>query len=185
MERVTVQEAIVHRTLAAPRPNHLKFIKVWRKYQRKPVPCSGTQQIQANDCSTLPMKRSSYETFIATLIALAGLHRPGAAPAAQCGACADLDLPANSVAAGRLQLSAPADLFGLWRRGDRALRAVGRRVDDAGAAITLSALGDLGDRQCAADVAPARAMGSALAGPPMARRETPPKRPPGTGNAAP
>jgi uncharacterized protein len=62
IKTVAVQEAIVHRTLAAPRPEHLIFLKVWRNYQRKSVPCSGTQQVQANVCSTLPMKRSSLQS---------------------------------------------------------------------------------------------------------------------------
>jgi hypothetical protein len=128
------------------------------------------------------LQHTAYETFIATVIASSGLHRPGTAPAAQCGARADLDLPAHALTAGRLQLSPPADLFGLWRRGDRALRAVGRRVDGAGAAIALSALGYLGDRQRAADTAAARAMVSAVAVRPMARRQRALKRPLETGN---
>src|ERR1700694_5596139 len=82
---------------------------------------------------------------------MSGLRYRGAAPAAQCRACDDLDLPAHAVAAGRVQLPASADLLGLWRRGDRAFRAVGRRMDDAGAVVTLPSLGYLGDRQCTAD----------------------------------
>ena len=108
----------------------------------------GTAQIRAHDRSKPPMKHSSSQ------------HCPdcadaAAAAAAQCRPRADLDLPAHAVAAGRLQLPPSADLLGLWRRGDRALRAVGRRMDDAGAAVALPALGHLGDRQRAADSAAA------------------------------
>ncbi len=117
------------------------------------------------------MQHSAHEAFTLTFIALSRLRRRGATPAAQCGARDDLDLPAHPVAAGRLQLPSFADLFGLWRRGDRAFRAVGRRVDDPGAAATLPALGDLGDRQRAADKTTGRAMVSAVAVRPMARRQ--------------
>jgi hypothetical protein len=96
-------------------------------------------------------------------MALPRLRRRRATPAAQCGPCDDLALPAHAVAAGRLQLPSSADLLGLWRRSDRALRPVGRRMDDAGAAIALSALGDLGYRQRTADKACGRALVSAVA----------------------
>src|SRR6202521_5645436 len=97
------------------------------------------------------------------ILALCGLRRHGFANSAQRGTRDDLALPAHAVAAGRLQLPSPADLFGLWRRGDRALRAVGRRMDDPGAAAALPALGHLGDRQCAADQTAGRAMVFAVA----------------------
>src|ERR1035438_2768907 len=74
-----------------------------------------------------------------------------AAPAAQRRPRTDLDLPPHAVAAGRLQLPALADLLGLWRRSDRAFWTLGRRMDDAGAAAALPALGYLRHRQCAAD----------------------------------
>src|ERR1700733_6627993 len=99
------------------------------------------------------------------------LRSRGATAAAQRRTRADLALPAHAVAAGRLQLPPPADLFGLWRRGDRAFRAMGRRLDDAGAAVALPALGHLGDRQRAADPAAGRAMVSALAVRTLARRQ--------------
>src|SRR4051812_15550870 len=67
--------------------------------------------------------------------------------AATCGARADLAVPAHAVAAGRLQLPPPADLLGLRRRGDCAVRPVGRRLDDAGAAVALPAMGHIGHRQ--------------------------------------
>src|SRR5271167_3591560 len=91
-------------------------------------------------------------------MAVPRLRRYGAAPAAQRGPCDDLDIPAHAVAAGRLQLPSSADLFGLWRRSDRAFRPVGRRMDDAGAAIALPALGDLGNRQRAPDKTRGRTM---------------------------
>jgi hypothetical protein len=96
-------------------------------------------------------------------MAVPRLRRIGATPAAQCGPRRNLDLPAHAVAAGRLQLPSSADLFGLWRRSDRAFRPVGRRMDDAGAAIALPALGYLGNRQRAADTTGGRAMVYAVA----------------------
>src|SRR5664279_3158567 len=96
-------------------------------------------------------------------MAVPRLRRRGATPAAQCGPRHDLDLPAHAVTSGRLQLPPSADLFGLWRRSDRAFRAVGRRMDDAGAAVALPALGHLRDRQRAADAAAGGAMVSAVA----------------------
>jgi len=113
---------------------------------------------------------AAHEAFIATFVALFRLRR-GAAPAAQCGARTDLDLPAYAVAAGRLQLPSSADLFGLRRRGDRAFRAVGRRMDDVGAAIALPALGYFGNRQRAADDTAGRPMVSTVAVRAMAQRQ--------------
>src|SRR6202158_1517499 len=97
------------------------------------------------------------------ILALCRLCRNGFANSAQRGTRDDLALPAHAVAAGRLQLPSPADLLGLWRRGDRALWAVGRRMDDPGAAVALPALGHFGDRQRAADQTAGRAMVSAVA----------------------
>ena len=124
---------------------------------------------RATPCTSL--QHAAHEAFTVTAFALSGLRRHGPAPAAQCRACDDLDLPAHVVAAGRLQLPSSADLFGLWRRGDRAVRAVGRRMDDASAVITLPTLGHLGDRQCAADPTAGRAMVFAVAVRAMARRQ--------------
>ena len=91
-------------------------------------------------------------------LSMHGLCRDGPSPAAQCRTRADLALPPHAVATGRLQLPPSADLLGLWRRGDRAIRIVGRRMDDAGAAVALPALGHVGHRQCAAGTRrPARA----------------------------
>ena len=100
-----------------------------------------------------------------------GLRRRRHTPAAQCRPRADLDLPAHAVAAGRLQLPAPADLLGLWRRGDRTVRTVGRRLDDAGAAVALPSFGHIRHRQRAARHAAGRAMVSAVAIRTLARRQ--------------
>src|SRR5205823_13912292 len=83
----------------------------------------------------------------------------------------NLDLPPHAVAAGRLQLQASADLLGVRRRGDRTLRIVGRRLDDAGAAVALPALGNLGHRQRAARCAATRALVFAVALRALARRQ--------------
>jgi hypothetical protein len=96
-------------------------------------------------------------------MAVPRLRRRGATPAAQCGPCRDLDLSAHAVTAGRLQLPPSAELFGVWRRSDRAFRPVGRRMDDAGAAVALPALGHLGYRQRAADKTAGCAMVYAVA----------------------
>src|SRR6476660_9963103 len=100
-----------------------------------------------------------------------GLCHNSPSPAAQCRTRTDLDLPPHAVAAGWLQLPAPADLLGLWRRGDRAIWIVGRRLDDAGAAVALPALGHVGHRQCTADRAARCTLVSALALRPLARRQ--------------
>src|SRR5690606_14347061 len=77
--------------------------------------------------------------------------------AAKCAAQrrprADLDLSSYAVAAHRLQLPASADLLAIQRRGAAPLRPVGGRLDDAGAAVALSAMGHIRHRQCAAQVA--------------------------------
>ena len=115
------------------------------------------------------LQHTAHEIFIDPV--LHGLRQRGGAAAAQCGARDDLGLPAHSFAAGWFQLPPSADLLGLWRRGDRALRALGRRMDDPGAAVALSALGHLRDRQCSVDKARWRAMVSALAVRTLARRQ--------------
>lgn len=115
--------------------------------------------------------QSAHETFIASFIIVFRLRRHGAARAPQRRACDDLDLPAHIVAAGRLQLPPSSNLFGLWRRSARTFRAVGWRLDDAGAAAALSALGHLRNRQRATDRSAGRAMVPALAVRAMARRQ--------------
>src|SRR5258707_6716355 len=112
-----------------------------------------------------------YHTAHEAFPRLPRLHGGGAAPAAQCGTGFDLDLPPYPVAAGWLQLPALADLFGLCRRGDRAFRAVGRRMDDPGAIAALPALGHFGYRQRAPHKTARRAMVSAVAIRPVARRQ--------------
>ena|SRR5438552_3314697 len=105
------------------------------------------------------------------LIALPELRPYRYEVAAQRRTHGDLDLPAHAVAAGRLQVPPSADLLGLWRRGDRTIWIVGRRLDDAGAALALSSLGHLRHRQCAGDHATRRAMVSAVALRAMAQRQ--------------
>jgi hypothetical protein len=117
------------------------------------------------------LQHAAHETFIVAFLIMPRLRGGGAAPAAQRRARHDLDLSAHPVAAGRLQLPPFADLLGLWRRGDRAFRAVGRRLDDAGAAVTLPAMGHIGNRQRAADKAAGRTMVFAVAVRAMARRQ--------------
>jgi hypothetical protein len=125
------------------------------------------------NCATprTSLQHAAHETFIVAFLIMSRLRGGGAAPAAQRRARHDLDLSAHAVAAGRLQLPPPADLFGLCRRGDRAFWTVGRWVDDAGAAVTLPALGHPRNRQRAADEAAGRAMVSAVAVRAMARRQ--------------
>src|SRR5438067_6146905 len=97
------------------------------------------------------------------------LHRRRSTRATQCGTHDDLDLPAHALSAGRLQLPASADLLGIWRRGDRTVRTVGRRMDDAGAVVALPALGYVGHRQRSARKTSWRTMVSAVALWPLAR----------------
>src|SRR4051812_35428416 len=100
-----------------------------------------------------------------------GLCHDGPATTAQRRSRTDLDLPAYAVAVGRLQLPASADLLGVWRRSHRTLRTVGRRMDDAGADLTLPALGHFRYRQRPARQAVRRALVSALALRTLARRQ--------------
>src|ERR1700710_2161429 len=116
-------------------------------------------------------EQTAYETFSARFIAMPGLRRRAAKASAQRRSRADLAVPAHAVTAGRIQLPPSADLLGLWRRGHRALRTVGRRLDDAGAAAALPALGHLGHRQRAADQTGRRALVSAMALRALARRQ--------------
>ena len=165
VKRVTVTVLIVHRTFAALPPKTCDICQsvadlvVPRRFRAR-EPRKSTH----SDCSKPPMKHSSSP-------ALCRLRQRGAAAAAQCRARRELALPGHAVAAGRLQLPPFADLFGLRRRGDRAFRPVGRRVDDTGAAIALPALGHPWNRQCAADTTAGRTMVSAVAVREVARRQ--------------
>src|SRR5688572_20617234 len=67
--------------------------------------------------------------------------------AAHGGARADPPLSDDFVGAGRTSLPAPADLLALRRPGAGALWALGRRLDDAGAAAQMSPVRDVGYRQ--------------------------------------
>src|SRR5262245_14527873 len=90
----------------------------------------------------------------------AGAHRPR--PAA-CRTRAHQGLQLLVLGAGRVPLPPPADLLGLCRRGDFPLRAVGGRLDDAGAAVPLSSVRNRRARFRAAAAARAGALVSALA----------------------
>src|SRR3569833_935051 len=70
--------------------------------------------------------------------------RSGEARAAQRRARPYLALSVHALSADRFQLPSCTNLFGLWRRSDRALRIMGRRMDDAGAAVAMPAMGHLG-----------------------------------------
>src|ERR1700752_3921809 len=89
--------------------------------------------------------------------------RRAGAPAAERRTGVDLDLSAHALTARWLQLPPSSDLLRLWRRGDRALRALGRRMDDASAAVAVPALGHLRHRQRAAGGAARRALVFAVA----------------------
>src|SRR5579871_3809938 len=93
------------------------------------------------------------------------------AAAAPTGARVDLALSAYPLSAGRIQLPSFADLLGLCGRSDRSLWTMGRWMDGAGAAVALSAVGNLGNRQRPADAAFRRAMVSAVAVWTLARRQ--------------
>src|SRR5258707_15876676 len=80
----------------------------------------------------------------------------------------DQGLPAFCFRADRLSLPASADLLHLRRRGDRTLRPVGGRGDDAGAAFTLSSVWDLRARFRSALAAGSRALVSTFALQPLA-----------------
>jgi hypothetical protein len=110
-----------------------------------------------------------------------GLCQHGPSSAAKCGTRADLDLPAYAVAAGWLQLPAFADMLGVWRRSDRTLRPMGRRMDDAGADPALPAVRHLRHRQRPADDAFGCAMVSAVALRTLARRQRPVNAKPAAG----
>jgi hypothetical protein len=168
MKRVTVQNVVVHRTFAAPPP---KTCDIFQSVAQISVNVGSMPGNRANPRPRV--QHAAHEAFIV----LSRLHRRDAAPASQCRARVDLDLPAHPVAAGWLQLPALADLLGLCRRGDRALWAVGRRMDDLGATAALPALGYIGDRHRAPHKTAGRAMVSAVAIRPMARRQCALKNP--------
>src|SRR5438477_1868725 len=73
------------------------------------------------------------------------------------------DLPLHALPAGRLSLPAPAELFGIRRRGAGPLWPVGRLMDDARAPAALSSVGHLRHRPRTRDRAAGRAMVRTLA----------------------
>ena len=175
MKKVTVRLASVHSTFAASPINHRIISNCGVNICVCSVPCLGTPQ-EYGDHSGKPYGTVIHAVITVHKITLhkITLHRlchDGPASAPQRGARADLDLPAHAVAAGRLQLSASADLLGLWGRGDRALWTMGWRMDDTGATLALPALGHVGHRQCAAGNARRRALVSAVALRPLAWRQ--------------
>jgi len=120
--------------------------------------------------SALISGHAAHETFMQPLRrSRADAGRPTAA--AQRSSRADLDLPPHPVAARRIQLPPLADLLGLWRRGDRTIRAVGWRLDDTGAAAALSAIWHVRSRSRTECGSARRALVSALALRPLARRQ--------------
>src|SRR4051794_37667021 len=168
MKTVTVLTCVVHNTLACYASSQCDNCEVWRKYLRQ------ISSLSRNSRKTTYMVQHGAHRSV-TAEVMHGLCQHGSPAAAQCGTRADLDLPAYAVAAGRLQLPASADLLDVWRRSDRTLRLVGRRVDDAGADPALPALRDIRHRQRAADEACGCAMVSAVALWTLARRQRPMK----------
>jgi hypothetical protein len=128
-----------------------------------PIACLARFRAREPRNSALNNEQIAHEAIIAGFTALSRLRRRGASSAPQCRAGNDLDLPAHAVAAGRVQLPPSADLLGLWRRGDRTVRVVGRRLDDPRAAIALPTLGHVRNRQRAANATARGAMVSAMA----------------------
>src|SRR5262245_17063393 len=72
--------------------------------------------------------------------------RLGRAGPAVSGARLDQRLSPHLLSAGRVPLPPSADLLVLRGRSDRSLRPVGRRLDDLGAAVPLSPLGNIRPR---------------------------------------
>src|SRR5713101_3651971 len=83
-------------------------------------------------------------------------------------------LPPHALRLGRVRLPSSSHLLDLRRRGDRPLRAVGGRLDGAGAALPLSSLRDLRPRFRPAVAAGPFALVLALALRPLARDQSRP-----------
>ena len=147
-ETVTVLSCVVHNTLACYAASRCDNCELWRKYLHQ------ISSLLGNSRKTTYMVQHGAHRSVHRTKQCTDCASTAPPSAAQCGARADLDLPAHAVAAGRLQLPASADMFGVWRRSDRTLRPVGRRMDDAGADPALPALGHIRHRQCAADEPP-------------------------------
>src|SRR6478672_6322992 len=164
IKTVMVLTCVVHNTLACYASSQCDNCEVWRKYLHQ------ISSLARNSRKTTYMAQHGAHRSVTAKV-MHGLCQHGAPSAAQCGARADLDLPAYAVAPGRLQLPASADMLGVWRRSDRAFRPVGRRMDDAGADPALPALGHIRHRQCSTDQAAGRAVVSAVALWTLARRQ--------------
>jgi hypothetical protein len=145
IKTVTVLSCVVHNTFACCAASRCDNCELWRKYLH------GLSSLLGNTRKTTYIVRhGARRSFIVTSKTMHGLCQHGPSSAAKCGTRADLDLPAYAVAAGWLQLPAFADMLGVWRRSDRTLRPMGRRLDDAGADPALPTLGHVRHRQRAA-----------------------------------
>jgi hypothetical protein len=145
IKTVTVLSCVVHNTFACCAASRCDNCELWRKYLHALSSLLGNTRK-----TTYIVQHGARRSFIVTSKTMHGLCQHCPSSAAQCGTRADLALPAHAVAAGRLQLPAFADMFGVWRRGDRTFRIVGRRMDDAGADPALPPLGNVRHRQRAA-----------------------------------
>src|SRR5208337_2215948 len=85
------------------------------------------------------------------------------ARAAPGGACADSVLPTHAVGPDRPAVPLPAELLGLYRRGDRPSRRLGRGVDGRCAHLSLPSLGRLGIRSAASGDSCRRVLDAAVA----------------------
>src|SRR3954447_9160248 len=139
-----------------------------KKHAKYDAQTTGYSSLRRNRAEPRPRSQQSAHEAI-NLRALFQSRRGRAPASTQIRPRADLALPPHALAAGWLQLPAPADLLGLWRRGDRKIRAVGRRLDDAGAPAPLQPFRHLGHRQRAPHHATSRTLVLALALRPLAR----------------
>src|SRR4051794_20568159 len=141
-----------------------------KKHAKYGVQTTACCSLHRNRATPRPgSQQSAHEAF--SLRALFHPHRVRASAPAPIRPRADLAVPTHAVAAGRLQLPAPADLLRLWRRGDRTVRALGRRLDDARARVTVQSVRHVRHRQRARDRTARRALVPALALWPLARRQ--------------
>src|ERR1700710_1090900 len=127
IKTVTVLTCSVHKTFAAAPLARCDSCELWRKYLRGPGSLLGNHRK-----ITYIVQHVARRSLFVTSQTMHGMCQRRAAAATQRRSRLDLDLSAYAVAAGRLQLPAPADMFGLWRRGDRTFRIMGRGLGDAG-----------------------------------------------------
>jgi hypothetical protein len=91
------------------------------------------------------------------------VYRPSCRRTRPSRARTDQTVSPRFFSADRIQLPTSTDLLGLRRRSGCSLRRVGRRLDDAGAALPLSPVRHLGARLRAFVIAASRALVSPLA----------------------